>query len=204
MIPHQRVFANSRSWGRSGVRRSVQPAFGVLALEPKYEVLEVDDVDLGTGQLVLDYWNRVRGDAFAPVWQKAFKLSDQPSAIVPDMTVIDRRVDDQTFFYRFWGTNHVVMKGFEMTGKTIDQTPNKTIQRIGTRQLETVIQRRRPTVFLYTIDYPKRHKPAEFILRLPLSNNGVDVTAVVSHQDLNAEGARWENLFKAVWPTPAG
>ncbi|MEQ8507193.1 MAG: hypothetical protein RIB80_17870 [Rhodospirillales bacterium] len=169
-------------------------------MELKYEILEVDDIDLGPAQTVLDYWNSVRGGAFAPAWMRQFRLSDLPPRIVPDMTVIDRIDAGQNFYYRFWGTNHVLMKGFEMTGKTIDQTPNKTIQHIGTRQLEITFQRRRPTVFLYSIDYPSRHRPTEFILRLPLSDDGAAISGFASFQDLNAADARWETLMENVWP----
>ena len=163
----------------------------------RYDVLEATDIDLGRGRVVLDYWHQARGDAFAPAWQTQFRLTDLPVNIVPDMTVIDRSDCSAAFLYRFWGTNHVVMKGFEMSGKTIDQTPTKTIQTIGTKQLETVVQRRRPTVFLYTIDYPLRQRPAEFILRLPLSDDGVKVNRIASFQDLSSSGARWKDLFDA-------
>ena len=166
----------------------------------RYEVLEVTDLDLGEADAVLNYWDRVRGAAFAPAWSTQFRLTDLPTAVVPGMTVIDRIDGGQNFFYRFWGTNHMAMKGFEMTGKTIDRSPNKDIQRIGTRQLETVIQRRRPTVFLYTIDYPKRHRPAEFILRLPLSDDGVTVNRVASYQDLTSTTARWDVVHSALLP----
>ena len=173
---------------------------GCWVLDIRYDVLETSDIDLGIGQDVLDYWNRLRGEAFAPAWSDQFKLTDLPIQIVPDMTVIDVIDGGANFYYRFWGTNHVVMKGFEMSGKTIDQTPNETIQKIGTHQLRTVIERRRPTVFLYSIDYPRRHKPAEFILRLPLSSDGETVDGIVSHQDLSSSGAQWESLFENVWP----
>lgn len=165
-----------------------------------YDILDVADIDLGEAQPVLDYWNRVRGDAFAPAWSDQFRLTDLPPLLVPGMTVIDRVDGGQNFYYRFWGTNHMTMKGFEMTGKTIDQTPNKGIQRIGTRQLETVIQRRRPTVFLYTIDYPKRHRPTEFILRLPLSDDGTTVNRIASYQDLTSATARWDVVHNTLMP----
>ena len=166
----------------------------------RYDILDTTDVDLGEGQSVLDYWNRVRGDAFAPVWSHQFKLTDLPCHIVPGMTVVDRIDGGQNFSYRFWGTNHMAMKGFEMTGKTVDQTPNKDIQRIATRQFETVIQRRRPTVFLYTIDYPRRHRPSEFVLRLPLSDDGVTVDRIATFQDLNSPSARWEMILDNLLP----
>ena len=174
---------------------------GCWVLDIRYDVLETSDLDLGVGQEVLDYWDRLRGEAFAPAWSNQFKLTDLPTQIVPDMTVIDIIDGGRNFYYRFWGTNHVVMKGFEMSGKMIDQTPNEMIQEIGTRQLQTVIERRRPTVFLYSIDYPRRHKPAEFILRLPLSSDGEAVDCIVSHQDLSSSGAQWETLFEKVWPS---
>lgn len=166
----------------------------------RYEVLNPADIDLGEGQSVLDYWERVRGAAIAPAWLHQFKLTDLPTHVVPGMTVIDRVDGGQNFFYRFWGTNHTTMKGFEMTGKTVDQAPNKDIQRIVTRQLETVIQRRLPTVFLYTVDYPRRHRPTEFVLRLPLSDDGVTVDRIATFQDLASPSARWELVLDTLLP----
>ena len=169
-------------------------------MEVRYETLESHAVDLGDGAVVLDYWNRVRGDRFAPAWGSQFRLTDLPTSIVPNLTVIDRIDGGHNFFYRFWGTNHATLKGFEMTGKTIDRTPSRAIQQIATRQLETVIQRRRPTVFLYSVDYPNRHRKAEFVLRLPLSTDGTRVDGVVTYQDLTSPAAHWDEVVQMVWP----
>ena len=38
---------------------------GCWVLDIRYDVLETSDIDLGIGQDVLDYWNRLRGEAFA-------------------------------------------------------------------------------------------------------------------------------------------
>lgn len=165
-----------------------------------YEVLETNDIDLGAASRVLDYWSASRNGHFAPAWQRDFRLVDLAPDLIPCMTVIDRIDGGQNYYYRFWGTRHAAMKGFEMTGKTIDQTPNKAIQRIATRQLETVVQRRRPTVFLYKIDYPTRHRAAEFVLRLPLSDDDETVNRVVAFQDLDNAEMDWETVMQTVWP----
>jgi len=171
-----------------------------LGMQIDYEILETHDIELGAASRVLSYWNAARGGRFAPAWQRDFSLMGLPLDLIPCMTVIDRVDGGQTYFYRFWGTRHVSMKGFEMTGKTVEQTPNKAIQRIATRQLEAVVQRRRPTVFLYKIDYPARHRAAEFVLRLPLSDDGETVNRIVTFQDLDNAEMEWEVVMRNVWP----
>ena len=167
-----------------------------------FDALDPRDVDLGPAADILAYWERVRGDRFAPAWQRDFNLFDLPSTLIPCMTVIDRIEGGGNFRYRFWGTCHVAMKGFEMSGKNFDELPNRAIQAMGTRQLEIVIQRRRPTVFVYKLDYPGRQRLTEFNIRLPLSDDGETIDRFVSYQDLNSVGADWEDAMENLMNQP--
>ena len=167
-----------------------------------FEVLEPDAADMGAASQILAYWEQARGDRFAPAWQRDFRLLDLPVDAIPCMTVVDRIRDGKAYFYRFWGTRHAILKGFEMTGKTVEATPNRTIGALAAQQFDAVIRRRRPTVFLYKIDYPARRRLAEFVLRLPLSDDGETVDRIATFQDLISVGRDWQEAVAKIWQMP--
>ncbi|MEK9671198.1 MAG: hypothetical protein VW268_01670 [Rhodospirillaceae bacterium] len=59
---------------------------------------------------MLDYWNGVAGDRFAPSWQ-AFNLAALPPDAIPGVTVVDLIPGEVADFrYRFWGTRQAAYK----------------------------------------------------------------------------------------------
>ncbi|MEK9671724.1 MAG: hypothetical protein VW268_04375 [Rhodospirillaceae bacterium] len=62
-----------------------------------------------------------------------------------------------------------------------------------------IAERRRPLVFQYAVDYPARRRRPETVLRLPLSNDGVAVTGIVSVQDLSSDDIVWTDQANPGW-----
>lgn len=69
----------------------------------------------------LAYWDRQRGDRWAPLWSE-FKLFDLPPQIIPMTVVVDVEGEDPgaaRFVYRFWGTRRAELYGKESMGQEV-------------------------------------------------------------------------------------
>lgn len=63
----------------------------------------------------LDYWNRLRGERFAPRWTE-ISLVDFPPRVIPTIAVLDIGPGGRATKYRLWGSQLVAMHGRDYTG----------------------------------------------------------------------------------------
>jgi hypothetical protein len=168
----------------------------------QYQILTPGEVDLGRAGHVLEFWENCRGTAFAPRWGSDFRLSDLPTDILPNVSVVDVIDGGERYYYRFWGTNNVTIKGFEMSQKYLDQSPVESVRRNGYHQFGVMVRERRPLVFLYEAVYRDKINVGCVTLRLPLSSDGVTVDKIASYQDLNMRRNAWQNLFDTLRQQP--
>ncbi len=129
----------------------------------------------------LAYWNRLRGERWAPAWRE-FDLMALDMAAVPNVVVMDVLRDPLDFKFRFWGTGHVRNKGVELTGQRLGQAPRL---RGDTPLLEysAVAEEKRPLASRdeITLEESARRLPFhQTMLRLPLSDRGEQVDNIVS------------------------
>ncbi|MEQ9554977.1 MAG: hypothetical protein RIG67_04355 [Rhodospirillales bacterium] len=159
---------------------SVTSTMGYL----EYTVLPVDASLMPEGMpKVLEYWDSVRGDRWAPPWSE-FKLYELPPLIVPMCVVVDVQGNDPAqarFVYRFWGTHRATLYGRESTGREVrDALPDKSGPIIA-EQCGLVLKTRKPILFRNV--YP--FKPAEaavcITLRLPIASpDGAHVDKIMT------------------------
>lgn len=135
----------------------------------------------------LTYWQRLLvNGAFAPSWGQ-FQLLDLPSELIPNITVVDVRVDPMDFIYRFWGTGHQYAKMRDYTGRSVNEIDPPMLAEAIFRQYEKTAQERQPIGFVRTVEQPGGSGPVtQGILRVPLSSNGEDIDHIVSYSS-------WEN-----------
>lgn len=160
-----------------------------------YRVVAPDQVELGPAAAFLDHWDRSRGAAMAPRWGADYRLSDLPIALVPNVSVVDVIDGGARYYYRFWGTNNVIIKGFEMSQRYLDDSPVACIRENGAHQFAAIIQQQRPLVFLYESAYCAQTTVGCFTIRVPLSSDGETVDKIASYQDLALRRQEWEGLF---------
>jgi len=129
----------------------------------------------------MDYWNSLRGGAFAPSWEQFDLLALDPKSI-PRVVVDDVHRDPLDVVVRFWGTGHVQRKGFDKTGKSIAGTP--TIRGpTAFSEYKWVVENRQPFAsrdavnLLDTVGKPPFRQT---LVRLPLSDDGDRVNHIVS------------------------
>jgi len=131
----------------------------------------------------LDYWNSIRGDRFAPPW-KEFDLLAFDSIIISHISVVDVRREPLDFTFRFFGTAHVNAKGIDKTGKSIqevaqfrDASPFDEFKQVMDQKFPLAIQD------VITVPAPDGEKIPQFVLRLPLSDDGQAVDKIISLVD---------------------
>lgn len=163
-----------------------------------YRILLPEQVELGPAADFLGFWESCRGTTFAPRWGTDFRLGDLPAEILPNVSVVDVIDGGRRYYYRFWGSNNVVVKGFEMSQKYLDQSPVEDVRRNGGHQFGVMVRERRPLIFLYESDYRTEVNVGCLTLRVPLSSDGETVDKVTSYQDLNIRRKAWEELFDTV------
>lgn len=134
----------------------------------------------------LEYWKSLRGDRFAPAWKEfdLFALSTESISrvIIVDVSHAPLRID-----YRFWGTANVKVKGFDMTGKSLDAyPPNRGA--MAKEKYRRLVTEKRPIAFKDTLVHPDSHQISggerapfdQIVIRVPLSNDGALVDYVAS------------------------
>jgi hypothetical protein len=148
--------------------------------------ITIDDLGGPLFGRVFATWEKLRGAAFAPPWRVSDMLR-YPTEAISFISVVDV-LESGEFKYRFWGTGHVEVKGYDYTGGApLDHEPPE-YGRIIDGEYQAVRDSGRPMAFIHDIrpllDRSSKHQET---LRLPLSNDGMTVTGVISFADWRDE-----------------
>ena len=82
----------------------------------------VGDIGIPNLKAFLAYGETLRGERVAPSWED-FTLLALDAKVIPHIIVVDVLRHPLDFFMRFWGTAHVTAKGFDKTGKSVNDPP---------------------------------------------------------------------------------
>jgi len=171
-------------------------------MQKRIRYVEIDTICHDGAAQVYDLWNRVRPDSFAPAFGRDFRLDDLPVDIIPSLTVVDVLRGGEDYFYRFWGTESVLRKGLEMTGKCLSEAPTREGRRNGFEQYEAVLAERKPLAIVYQATYLSSAAASrQLTFRFPLSSDGETVDKIITYQNLKQHPADWENLYDEMWLT---
>lgn len=129
---------------------------------------------------LLARWEAARGDRFAPSWRALDLIQIAPPAALAHCSMVERTEDEPGFVYRFFGTWHAILHNRDLTGKPLTALrPANHAQRLQAEYAEVVAQRR-PLAFRFDVPVLTGTRSQREVIRLPLSNNGTDVDAVVA------------------------
>lgn len=130
-------------------------------------------------QAVYTYWNALRADRFAPTW-KEFEMIKIPSELLPSTLVKDIERNPLAFRYRYYGSHFVRLWEKEMTGKTTDELDSVVLAKAVRGVLETFIEQKKPTFSMLQFTALSGSRRLSLHLRLPISDDGTDVTNIVT------------------------
>ncbi len=152
---------------------------------------------------VLAVWDALRGDAMGPPWRVTDMLR-YPHAAIPFISVVDLTKDGE-FRYRYWGTGHVDVKGYDYTGRSPRDPAPADYGRMINDEYRTVADTAKPKAFVHDIR-PGFAQTSKFqeTLRLPLANDGRTVSGVISFADWRSNAGHWTEMFDTLSDPAAG
>ena len=133
--------------------------------------------------MVLRYWEKRRGDAFAPAWRD-FDMSGFPAWVISLAVVVDILREPLDFVYRYWCPERTRLHGRDYTGASIfDVEPHEINDKVAA-EYHALIEERAPLLFISRsqvdpdqADGKENAAPIRFkTFRLPLSDDGENVT----------------------------
>jgi len=147
---------------------------------------------------LMDLWTGLCGDRFAPMWRDV-DLSRFPGNIIPFITVVDVSDSNEPFSYRFWGTGHTRVKGVDLTGKSPLSMFPKVVADLIVQEFTLVRNNKTPMSFVHDIR-PQSDEASRIqeTLRLPLSNDGQNVTNILSLADWQTDQDYWATMYADV------
>ncbi len=157
------------------------------------ERLDLDRIQSGVLSDVWRYWDEKRGANFAPSL-KEFRIDELPTPIVPYTIVVDFLGPELDFYYRFFGTRMVEIVGRELTGKTLIADGLLEYGILNAQMFPIVIAERRPICTHRKWVSPKKRIFDTITIRLPLSDNGTDVTNGVTALQFTDKSAERDTL----------
>ena len=161
----------------------------------------LEDVWDSSCRHLYEYWNQCRGDNFAPTWT-AFELSDLPPDCIRYSHVVDLHQTPFDITFRFWGTELTDVLFYDRTGESLLSTNMGYLEDSRRRYVMAdyleMLESQQPAPFLWDASATHEHTGKLVVpsLRVPISNNGVNVTQVATHFDFTDKRDTWENLFQ--------
>jgi len=128
---------------------------------------------------VLAYWGNITPDgAMGPSWSQ-FDLLKIPSQFLPYSTVVDYNDETAIFRYRFYGSKLSDVLRSDFTGKTFEDLPDRF--RDAVIQSHTgIVDSKKPGLVQFSIDGIETPVRFQKAFRLPLSNDGNNISNIVS------------------------
>jgi len=160
------------------------------------EYLSFDKLD-GELKLVFDYWLSLRGDRLGPRWRE-FDLMKIPAKKIPFTIITDIiNKEEGLMKYRFVGTDFYRVHGIELTGKNPLDVPPEELGKKLNQELLDIVREQKPTYSIHHLREIRRLHILQHVLRLPLSDDGKEVTHILSVVDYIEDKKELEDYLSA-------
>ncbi|HEV2673601.1 MAG TPA: PAS domain-containing protein [Aliidongia sp.] len=135
---------------------------------------------------LLDDWLRWRGERLMP--SRRDFLPEEIRYLLGNVILHEvASRDPLRFRYRLIGSLIVARRGFDFTGRYLDELPSTDVRDVVMAINERVTRERRPLLWRFEMnDLDHRMRHCE-VLSLPLSADGVDVNIILAAQVFNDE-----------------
>lgn len=150
----------------------------------RFQIVDMADNPTPVFAEALEYWDKKRGDAFAPAWTD-IHLMDLPPKLLPNCIVVDFEGATGPIRYRYFGSAIATLHGYELSNKTIQEMQPPGLRDQVIKQYRMVQKKRTPMFFIAHFPFLTGRRTYQYLLRLPLSSDGETVTNVFSIQDVS-------------------
>jgi len=129
----------------------------------------------------VDYWRMLKGERIGPQWREIDMLK-LPLPLLPTTVVVDCFDDDSgpNFRYRFYGSGLRSVHNVELTGKTPDDVPVTALSKYIKEEFLRVKETKEALYSVYGTDTPRGFSAFLNVVRLPLSEDGEQVTSILA------------------------
>jgi len=141
-------------------------------------------------QKVLAYWRELNGEELRCSFRQ-FHLSSLPPVVLPSTMIIDVFADSSKNRFRFWGTKMTYIYGRDMTGHCpYDLTPPEMAAVIRAKH-EKMAAKPKASASTYVFLRDSGVEHSHYALRLPLSDDGENLSHIAIIVDLSANDAAY-------------
>lgn len=155
---------------------------------PDQEIIIIDNATPLTSLFadVYKFWLSKKNDDQLP-HVSDFKLDELPTKILPWSIVADVITEDDpvSYKFRFWGTQRASLIGYDMTGRFLSEISSDDMREGNQSEYDYVRAQKKPILCPTPIVTSTGRPIAMPSIRLPLSNDGENVTRVFSALDPN-------------------
>ena len=153
---------------------------------PDQDIIIIDNATPLTSLFsdVFDFWSSKKNNGRLP-HVSDFKLDELPTKILPWSIVADVIIEDDAVSYkfRFWGTQRASLIGYDMTGRYLSEVSSDDMREGNRSEYDYVLAQKKPILCPTPIVTSTGRPIAMTSIRLPLSNDGENVTRVFSALD---------------------
>ena len=129
--------------------------------------------------MAFTHWEKARDGRWAPRFRD-FELIGLPSNLLPTTLVADYHRETDRFVFRFFGTQVTSVHGVDLTGRSPTDAPSPDLGLFVEEEFRRVLVEKKPEFLTYSFERPGGAVDLQTVLRLPLSEDGVEVSAIVS------------------------
>lgn len=130
-------------------------------------------------QSAFQYWDNLRGDRFAPSWNE-FELLSLPHQLLPTVLVADCLAGGAEFKFRYYGSGFTKIHGVDLTGQSPLAVPLKNFGEFINDEFLKVFSQKKPNFVVFGYTNVKGFHALQRSVRLPLSDDGLSVSQIVS------------------------
>lgn len=146
-----------------------------LPVQIKSTFIEPTAMPLEFHRAVLDYWNDLRGDRWAPTWRE-FSLLALPPDVIPFVNVTDITPEPLASTYRFWGTGLTTAFGGDYTGRSPIDVPPRSVGLSARGGCGRLVNEKVPHCEVKQFETLRGYRGRCVVLRLPCSADGIQVS----------------------------
>ena len=148
-------------------------------------VVAIEDLSSGL-KTVHECWNTFRGAGMAPAWAD-IDLMKFPPKLLPTTMVVDIRTPLSESVFRYWGSKLTEIHGVEMTSRCpYDLSPPDLGRQLLADHRE-IIEKKIPLARHYSFLSSAGYIHSHSLIRLPLSDDGVNVNHIIVVVDYSPE-----------------
>jgi len=166
------------------------------------EAKEVEGEEFPTPLIAAAYeaWHSWGSGDVLPSWNDA-EMMDLPLSLIPYTVVVDVKLEPLDFVYRFWGTGMASHHDQELTGKSVADVRPIELSRVVRTSYEEVVGRAKPIVTIHRYVQDNGSLMDDYIIRLPISDNGRGVSKVMSVVDTPDKTYAYLNGIRQLFPS---